>query len=98
MAGGLFTTKASRKPLSKTFLRARQGRGAPAYGSNSRTILCWLMVSTEKNYSQPKSSELCFIWWEFLGLQALAAASQVTLGELLRGTARLYRSFATKGK
>ena len=98
MAGGFFTIEAPGKPLSKTFLRARQGRGAPGYGSNSRTILCWLMVSTEKNYSQPKSSELCFIWWEYLGLQALMAASQVTLRELLRGAARLYRSFATKGK
>ena len=27
--------------------------------------------------------ELCFIWWEFLGLQAWQTASQVILRELL---------------
>ena len=38
-----------------------------------------------KEKSQPKSWELCFIWWEFLGLQALETVSQVTLRELLLG-------------
>ena len=38
-----------------------------------------------KKYSQPKSWELCFIQWEFLGLQARKGASQVTLKELLWG-------------
>ena len=49
----------------------------------------------------PKSWELCFIGQKFLGLQAWEAASQVTLRKLLRGSeerARLYRSFATKGR
>ena len=42
-----------------------------------------------------------FIQQEFLGLQIQEAASQVTLRELLQGGeggARLYRSFATKGR
>ena len=58
---------------------------------------CWL----KKIYSQPKSWELYFICWEFLGLQAPEIAPQVTLRELLQGGwggARLYRSFATKGR
>ena len=41
---------------------------------------CWL-----KKYSQPKGWELCFIQWEFLGLQAQETKSQVTLRELLQG-------------
>ena len=55
-----------------------------------------------KNYSQSKSWELCFIRWEFLGLQAQETASQVTLRELLQEGkgwgARLYRHFVTKGR
>ena len=35
-----------------------------------------------KNYSQPKSWELCFIRWEFLGLQTWETASPVTQREL----------------
>ena len=35
--------------------------------------------------SQPRGWELCFIWWEFLGLQAQETASQVALKELLQG-------------
>ena len=49
-----------------------------------------------KKYTQPKSWEFCFIPWEFLGLQAQGAASQVTLRELLRGDEggpNIYRSF-----
>ena len=45
-----------------------------------------------KKYSQPKSCELCFIWWEFLGLQAWEAASQVpqeNCPEEARGGSRL---------
>ena len=38
-----------------------------------------------KKISKPKSWELCFIWWEFLGLQAQEMAYQVTLRELLQG-------------
>ena len=38
-----------------------------------------------KKYSQPRSWELCFIQWEFLGLQGQEAASQVALRELLQG-------------
>ena len=38
-----------------------------------------------KKYSQPKSWEFCFIWWEFLGLQAWETASQATLREKLWG-------------
>ena len=41
---------------------------------------CWL-----KKEPQPKSSALCFIRWEFLGLQARETASQVTLRESLWG-------------
>ena len=47
-------------------------------------IMKW-PLSTKK-YPQPKSWELCFIPWEFLGLQAQEAASQVTLRELLWGS------------
>ena len=39
-----------------------------------------------KKYSQPKSWDLCFILWEFLGLQARDTASQVTLIKLLPGS------------
>ena len=59
-------------------------------------IYCWL-----KKYSQLKSWELCFIRWEFLGLQAQETTSQVTLknrSEEVRGGTGLYRSFATKGR
>lgn len=41
-----------------------------------------LQVSTGK-YTQPKSWEICFIQWTFLGHQAWEAASQVTLRKLL---------------
>ena len=41
-------------------------------------------VSTKKYFHNWKV-EFCFIWQEFLGLQAWEAASQVTLRELLRG-------------
>ena len=40
---------------------------------------------TLKKDAQPKSWELCFIQWEFLGLQAQETPSQVTLRELLPG-------------
>ena len=46
----------------------------------------WSCLCGLKKYSQPKSWELCFIWQEFLGLQAWGAASQVTLRELLRSS------------
>ena len=49
----------------------------------------------KKKYSQPKSGELCFIWWEFLGLQTQEIAFQVTLSERFWGAGggvRLYRS------
>ena len=53
--------------------------------------LLWSLVSIKKKKkSQPKSGELCFLWWEFLGLQAQETASQVTLSELLQGGVRLY--------
>ena len=39
----------------------------------------------KKRKSQPKSKKLCFIWWEFLGLQTQRTASQVTMRELLQG-------------
>ena len=42
-------------------------------------------LKKKKKYLQPKSWELCFIWWEFLGLQAQETASQITLRELLQG-------------
>ena len=45
-----------------------------------------------KKYSQPKSWELCFIQWEFLGLQAPETASEVIPRELLQGA-----KGATKG-
>ena len=35
-----------------------------------------------KNSCNLKAKELYFIWWEFLGRQALETASQVTLREL----------------
>ena len=38
-----------------------------------------------KKSPQPKSWELCFIWWEFLGLQAWETESQVILRALLQG-------------
>ena len=43
-------------------------------GSTFFIFNCWL-----QNYSQPKSWELWFIWWEFLWLQAKEGTSQVTL-------------------
>ena len=46
-------------------------------------IYSFLKLSTKK-YSQPKGGELRFIQWEFLGLQAWEAASQVILRELLQ--------------
>ena len=51
----------------------------------SKTPACLIAMSTGKKNVQPKSRELCFIWWKFLGLQAREAASQVTLRELLQG-------------
>ena len=56
------------------------------------TLNCQLkkIVTTEK-----------FIWWESLGLQAQETASQVTLGELLRGgegRSQAVEKFVTKGK
>ena len=38
-----------------------------------------------KKYMQPKCWELCFIWQNFLGLQARETVSQATMRELFRG-------------
>ena len=75
----------------------------PRYPSTDERInkMCVYVYCLLKKYSQHRSWELCFIRWEFLGLQAREAASRVTLRELLRGGeggAWLYRSFATKGR
>ena len=68
-----------------------------------------------KKYSQPKSwvhacseppekplkTELCFNPWEFLQLQALKTASQVTLRELLwggKGRSQVIQKFSCKGQ
>ena len=60
-----------------------------------------------KKYMQPKSWELCFIWWEFLGLQGWKTASPKKRWERQpertalkkRGEhSRLYRSFVTKDR
>ena len=43
------------------------------YLSDSHTLILWVNSDTKwyclKKYSQPKNWELCFIRWEFLGLQ-----------------------------
>ena len=43
------------------------------YWGNSHTLILWVNSDTKwywlEKYSQPKSWELCFITWEFLGLQ-----------------------------
>ena len=53
-----------------------------------------------QKYSQPKSWELCFIWREFLELQAWEVASHKILRKLLQGGSggrdRLYRSLQQK--
>ena len=54
-----------------------------------------------KKYSQPKSWEWYFIHWEFWGLQAGQAASQVTLRELLQGREgrnQVIQKFCNKGQ
>ena len=57
-------------------------------------IYSFLQLSTKK-YSQPKGGELDFIQWEFLGLQAWEAASQVTLRE---GGSQDIQEFCHKGQ
>ena len=54
-----------------------------------------------KTYAQPKSRELHFIQQTLWRSQAQKATSQVTLRKLLQGgegEARIYRSFASKGR
>ena len=67
-------------------------------GRQHMIVLC---VCQLKNYSQPRSGELCFIQWEFLGPQAWRQNLmwwRENCPEEAKGGARLYRSFATKGR
>ena len=43
------------------------------------------LCQVKKKYAQPKSFELYFIRWTFLGLQVWEAAAQVILRKLLQG-------------
>ena len=67
-------------------------------GRQHMIVLC---VCQLKNYSQPRSGELCFIQWEFLGPQAWRqhlTGPRENCPEEAKGGARLYRSFETKGR
>ena len=73
--------------------QSRKQRGESGHGKETRPLPClpWPLaclsrVSTLvyftvdfKTYLQPKSWELYFIWWKFLGLQAWEAASHIIL-------------------
>ena len=77
--------KGNGNPLQCSCLENPRDGGAlwaAVYGvAQSRTRLKRLSSS-----SSSKSWELCFIRWEFLGLQVWETASQVTLGELFQGS------------
>ena len=64
----------------------------PESGSNVPAGPCSLLALGQdpsscglKRQSQPKSWELCFIWWKIFGLQAWESASQSNLEKLLLG-------------
>ena len=96
---GQYGLRSPRMLWSRTVLQ----RKAQSMSSRLRTI--WAMQPLEncqlKKYSQPKSWELCFIWWKCLGLQAWETATQVTLRELLRvdeGRSQVIQKFCNKGQ
>ena len=61
----------------------------------------YIHICQIKKLSQPKSSELCFTWWEFLGLKPGTPASQGTLRELFwggEGRGQVIHKFWKKGQ
>ena len=52
-------------------------------------FILYLVLADIKNEAQPKSGEVCFVWWIFLGLQAQETASHVKAEKTVRREARI---------
>ena len=52
-------------------------------------FILYLVSADIKKEAQPKSGEVCFVWWIFLGLQAQETASHVKAEKTVRREAKI---------